>query len=89
MTAPPSSCPGFKPTATSYGRASWPVTAFFSAAGAPVLPWYANISSADPVPAHFRFSETFEHPPSPSMTLNPGPGSRNATHGGFPTCMPL
>jgi hypothetical protein len=36
------------------------------------------------VPAHFRFSETFEHPPSPSMTLNPGPGSRNATHGGFP-----
>ena len=39
---------GFKPTASSYGRASWPLTTFFSQSGLPVIPWYANFTTVDP-----------------------------------------
>jgi len=40
---------GFQPTASSYGRASWPMTVFFAAAGGnPVIPWYANFSATKP-----------------------------------------
>eukprot|EP00967_Tisochrysis_lutea_P098568 scaffold145650_cov36-Tisochrysis_lutea.AAC.3 len=40
---------GFIPIATSYGRASWPMTTFFSADGRlPVLPWLANITTSTP-----------------------------------------
>ena len=40
---------GFQPTASSYGRASWPMTVFFAAAGGnPVIPWYANFSTTNP-----------------------------------------
>ncbi|CAK0792695.1 unnamed protein product [Prorocentrum cordatum] len=39
----------FEPTASSYGRASWPMTLFFAEEGGnPVIPWYSNFSSADP-----------------------------------------
>eukprot|EP00937_MAST-01D_sp_MAST-1D-sp2_P006352 g6352.t1 len=43
----------FTATASSYGRGSWPRTAFFAAAGQgrdrlPLLPWYANFSTTDP-----------------------------------------
>jgi hypothetical protein len=32
-----------------YGRASWPLTAFFSREGGlPVIPWYANFSTSVP-----------------------------------------
>ena len=38
--------PGFTAQATSYGRASWPRTVFFSASGdrLPVLPWFATLN---------------------------------------------
>lgn len=40
---------GFKATASSYGRASWPRTVFFSADNAlPVIPWYADFATTDP-----------------------------------------
>jgi len=41
---------GFNATATSYGRASWPMTVFFDAAGdkLPVIPWFSNFSCTDP-----------------------------------------
>jgi hypothetical protein len=40
---------GFEPTASSYGRASWPMTLFFAADGGnPVVPWYANFSTTNP-----------------------------------------
>eukprot|EP00908_Phaeocystis_cordata_P008726 Transcript_19422.p1 GENE.Transcript_19422~~Transcript_19422.p1 ORF type:complete len:329 (-),score=91.77 Transcript_19422:118-1104(-) len=40
---------GFTATATSYGRASWPRTIFFSKVGGlPVIPWYANFSVTNP-----------------------------------------
>lgn len=39
----------FKATASSYGRASWPMTLFFAANGGnPVIPWYSNFSSTNP-----------------------------------------
>jgi len=34
--------------ASSYGRASWPMTIFFSAAGVPVLPWFAELNETRP-----------------------------------------
>ena len=39
---------GFEVTASSYGRASWPMTIFFSPAGVPVLPWYAALNETRP-----------------------------------------
>lgn len=36
---------GFEPNATSYGRASWPLTTFFGGNGLPVIPWYEPIGS--------------------------------------------
>ena len=42
---------GFTPHATSYGRASWPMTTVFSSVAEgslPVIPWYANLSATDP-----------------------------------------
>lgn len=40
--------PGFVPTATAYGRASWPRTVFFGAVGGlPVLPWLADLNATD------------------------------------------
>jgi len=40
---------GFKPTASSYGRASWPMTIFFAEDGGnPLIPWYNNFSSTNP-----------------------------------------
>tara|TARA_B110001452_G_scaffold17861_1_gene14527 strand:+ start:153 stop:617 length:465 start_codon:yes stop_codon:yes gene_type:complete len=40
---------GFTPTASSYGRASWPRTIFFSTEGGlPVIPWFANFSTTNP-----------------------------------------
>jgi len=39
----------FKATASSYGRASWPMTTFFAKDGGnPVIPWYSNFSSTNP-----------------------------------------
>jgi len=39
----------FTPTASSYGRASWPMTLFFAEEGGnPVIPWYSNFSNTDP-----------------------------------------
>ena len=38
----------FKVLATSLGRGDWPMTRFFSEAGLPVLPWFANLSTLDP-----------------------------------------
>ena len=43
---------GFVPTASSYGRAGWPMTLFFSNEGGeerlPVIPWYNTFNSTDP-----------------------------------------
>lgn len=40
---------GFHPTASSYGRASWPMTVLFAEEGGnPVIPWYANFSTTNP-----------------------------------------
>ena len=41
---------GFKATATSYGRASWPTTVFYDERGdkLPVIPWFSNFSCTDP-----------------------------------------
>ena len=55
------------PTSTSYGRASWPLTTFFSvpAQGSlPVLPWFSAINATDPVTppipwAHWPTAEGF------------------------------
>jgi hypothetical protein len=38
----------FNVTGTSYGRATWPLTVFFSKAGLPVVPWFASLSATDP-----------------------------------------
>jgi sialate O-acetylesterase len=38
----------FAVVASSYGRASWPMTIFFSATGVPVLPWYATLNQTLP-----------------------------------------
>ena len=40
--------PGLDVVASSYGRASWPMTTFFSEFGVPVLPWYAAINETLP-----------------------------------------
>ena len=34
--------------ASSYGRASWPMTLFFSEHGVPLLPWYAALNETLP-----------------------------------------
>ena len=39
---------GFTPTATAYGRASWPRTVFFSKEGLPLLPWFSAMNETDP-----------------------------------------
>jgi len=40
---------GFEATASSYGRASWPMTLFFAAIGGnPVIPFYANFTTTKP-----------------------------------------
>lgn len=39
---------GLNVTGTSYGRATWPMTVFFSEAGLPVIPWFASLSTTDP-----------------------------------------
>ena len=39
---------GWEVVATSYGRASWPMTIFFSQTGVPVLPWYAALNETLP-----------------------------------------
>lgn len=40
---------GFQATASSYGRASWPMTLFFAAEGGnPVIPWYSNFTTTKP-----------------------------------------
>jgi len=40
---------GFQPTASSYGRASWPMTLFFAETGGnPLIPWYSNFSTTNP-----------------------------------------
>jgi hypothetical protein len=40
---------GFTPFASSYGRASWARTVFFSKEGGlPVIPWFANFSVTNP-----------------------------------------
>lgn len=39
----------FEATASSYGRASWPLTLFFAEEGGnPVIPWYSNFSNIHP-----------------------------------------
>ena len=39
----------FEPTASSYGRASWPMTQFFAQVGGnPVIPWYSNFTNMHP-----------------------------------------
>ena len=39
---------GWKVRASSYGRASWPMTIFFSKAGVPVLPWFSELNETKP-----------------------------------------
>ena len=40
---------GFVLTASSYGRASWPMTLFFAQEGGnPVIPWYSNFTNVKP-----------------------------------------
>ena len=40
---------GFQATASSYGRASWPMTLFFAEIGGnPVISWYSNFSATNP-----------------------------------------
>eukprot|EP00040_Diaphanoeca_grandis_P026797 m.150595 g.150595 ORF g.150595 m.150595 type:complete len:555 (-) comp30734_c0_seq1:240-1904(-) len=38
---------GFKVSASSYGRGSWPMTVFFNSFGQPVIPFYANVGSSE------------------------------------------
>lgn len=45
LTAPAPA--GFKPVATSYGRASWPRTVFY-VGDLPVIPWYSDMTATDP-----------------------------------------
>ena len=40
--------PGYSIFASSYGRASWPMTIFFSEHGIPVLPWFATLNQTLP-----------------------------------------
>lgn len=40
--------PALQIVASSYGRASWPMTLFFSKAGVPLLPWYATVNETLP-----------------------------------------
>ena len=51
LSAPvPPNSGSFTPQATSYGRASWPMTIFFSSVAEgslPVIPWYSNLSSTN------------------------------------------
>ena len=39
---------GWQVEASSYGRASWPMTVFFSETGVPVLPWFAALNQTLP-----------------------------------------
>ena len=39
---------GFNATASSYGRATWPMTVFFSSTGLPVIPWWASFNATEP-----------------------------------------
>ena len=40
---------GFEVGATSYGRADWPMTLFFSRDGSlPVIPWYSALNETTP-----------------------------------------
>jgi sialate O-acetylesterase len=39
---------GWKVRASSYGRASWPMTIFFSVSGVPVLPWFSELNETKP-----------------------------------------
>lgn len=39
---------GWEVLASSYGRASWPMTLFFSETGVPVLPWFATMNQTLP-----------------------------------------
>ena len=39
---------GLQVVASSFGRASWPMTIFFSPEGVPVLPWYATLDQTLP-----------------------------------------
>lgn len=39
---------GWHVRASSYGRASWPMTIFFSATGVPVLPWFSEMNETKP-----------------------------------------
>ena len=40
---------GFQPVASSYGRASWPMTLFFAEVGGnPLIPWYSNFTNVHP-----------------------------------------
>eukprot|EP01052_Picozoa_sp_SAG31_P000329 SAG31_NODE_10_length_40133_cov_27.863041_15_plen_644_part_00 len=47
---------GFRPQSSSYGRASWPMTVFFSKdTQLPVIPWFANFSTTNPfTPPHWQ-----------------------------------
>jgi hypothetical protein len=47
-TAPSGGAGVLKVTGTSYGRATWPMTVFFSKGGLPVIPWYAGLDATDP-----------------------------------------
>eukprot|EP01048_Picozoa_sp_COSAG05_P015077 COSAG05_NODE_1774_length_4111_cov_5.453444_3_plen_633_part_01 len=42
-----SSAGEFKATASSMGRASWPLTIFFSEHGLPVIPWFADFQTSN------------------------------------------
>ena len=48
---------GLVPVASSMGRASWPLTTFFSEAGLPVIPWFANFTTVDPATPPSRFAD--------------------------------
>lgn len=51
---------GFKAKASSYGRASWPMTIFFAKAGdnLPVIPWYANFTTTNAYTPPADFANT-------------------------------
>ena len=52
--------PGWVVRATSFGRASWPMTIFFSSTGVPVLPWFSVLNETRPwiIPPFAQIDQT-------------------------------
>jgi hypothetical protein len=76
--------PVFTPLATSYGRASWPMSLFFTENdGLPVLPWYANLSTMTPwdPPAWGEDEDGGQRAAGTLGSESPAPGSRGGVFG--------